>query len=387
MNYFSYIILFISLSTPLLSFGQLDNTVFYTQDSLSGNKNDLYFNFSSTGFHKNDEYYSSFADGQTFFGYQFNPELEFYFTENISFTGGLLLQKDFGNNKFTTFQPTYKIKMRHKRNTFLFGNIRPHLNHKYIEPMMDFNRFAYEPLENGMQYLIGNKKFKADIWIDWGKMIYANSPFLEEISGGMTIEQTLLDKKRFSIKGKWQWLLYHEGGQLDTTDMDISLISNGALGLTFNYKLNSKMIDEITFDNYFTYYDKHFGIPKFQLRNGNGIYLNASVKKKHHTLMVSYWQGNQYFSMHGTPIYLSQSRSFKDEGYIEKDRKLLFFRLISNYKLSEDVNFSMRLEPFYDFNRSWKDTWSNGIIDFSSGFYIQLEKSFLVKNIKDKRVE
>ena len=380
-------ILFILFFLPFWSFGQLDNSPFYTNDSLNGKPNDVYLHVKSLGFNRNDEYYSRFANGQTHFGYQFNPEIEYYFSDKITLTTGLFVQKDFGNNQYTVLQPTYRLKLKHKNNLFIFGNIRSHLNHKYIEPLMDFEQFYFRPLENGLQYLIYRKSFEADLWLDWEKMIYPNSPFLEEITGGMTTNTTLFQNEKIKLKMPLQWLVYHEGGQLDTTNSEISLISNGALGFTLEYLTKSKLIDKITLDNYLTYYSKHFGIDKFQLKQGNGIYLNATFQKKHQMVMFSYWQGYNYFSMHGGPIYLSQSRSFKNNGDIEAQRKLLFIRIISNFKLSEDVNLSMRLEPFYDFNRSWKETWTNGMIDFSNGLYIQLEKRFFVTNLKDRKIE
>ena len=97
---------------PLLCNAQLDNSPFYDSDTIYGEKNDLYVNIKTLGFNRNDEYYSDFANGQTFFGYQFNPEMEFFISDNISLSAGLFTTQDFGNPKFTNLQPTYKIKIK-----------------------------------------------------------------------------------------------------------------------------------------------------------------------------------------------------------------------------------------------------------------------------------
>ena len=63
---------------------QLDNKAFYLPSSFQAEKEKcLYFSFSNLNFSKNNEYFNKIADGYTLFGYQVNPEIVFFPSENI----------------------------------------------------------------------------------------------------------------------------------------------------------------------------------------------------------------------------------------------------------------------------------------------------------------
>ncbi len=360
---------------------QLDNRPFITKDTIYGEKNDLFVNIKSLSFNRNDEYYTKFADGQTFFGYQFEPSFEYNLTDKISLTAGVFATKDFGNSKFEQVQPIYKLKVATKSGLLIFGNIQSHLNHRYIEPIYDFRSILKRPRENGIQYLINKKKWNSDLWIDWQKNIYEGSDFLEEIYGGTYTEYVVSDSGKFRLTVPLQLLLFHEGGQIDVSPDPLQLKSNTALG--FKISLPQKgWLDKIETDNHIIYYRDHMIDDDWAFHEGFGVYANLSFYKKHHSLMFSYWNGNEFMGIRGAPIFYSQSQSFRATGFRRRNRQLLFIRFISNYKLSEDINLSLRVEPNFDLNQPLSETFDQRIMDFSHALYINLEKRFFVKNIR-----
>ncbi len=388
-RFLTIFILFIGLFTGLRTANaQLDNSPFYAKDTLVGQKNDLFLKLKSFAYNRNDEYVSRFANGETFFGYQINPEFEYYFTSDVALSFGIFANQDFGNPALTMVQPTYQLQINHNKNRFLFGNISGNVNHKYIEPLYNFRSLILRPRETGMQYLVNHKRWNADFWMDWQRNIYPGDDFLEQIYGGISGTYHLIDKPKDKVEIPFQYVIFHEGGQIDITDDYLKLKSNRAVGITWTHKIAAdsvkSFINEFKLDNYIAFYQDHLNDTTYHFHNGNGIYLNASVRKKNHTIMVSYWQGNGYMGIRGGPNFNSESQSFKHAGRLDKNRKLLYLRLISNINIAQDVKLSLRLEPYYDFSRTWKQTFTDGILDFSNAIYINLEKRFYVKSLKEK---
>ena len=103
-------ILFTILSSFLISvnlYGQLNNRVFYLPPNYqTEKKHDLYFDLNILGFTKNNEYFNKISDGYTLFGYQLNPDILFFPSENVMLRAGLFAWKDFGNTDYSRISPT-----------------------------------------------------------------------------------------------------------------------------------------------------------------------------------------------------------------------------------------------------------------------------------------
>jgi hypothetical protein len=102
-------------------------------------KGDLRLALNSFTFFKNNEYFNKIVDGYTLFGSQLNPQLVYYPTEDLRLEAGVFLWKDFGNPLLQQVRPTYRATWTTNRHQFVLGNIRPHLNHGYIEPLLTLN--------------------------------------------------------------------------------------------------------------------------------------------------------------------------------------------------------------------------------------------------------
>ena len=133
-------------------------------DSSAG---DLRLSLNSFTFFKDNEYFNKIVDGYTLFGTQLNPQLVYYPAKNLRLEAGVFLWKDFGNPQLQQVRPTYRATWTKDKHQFILGNIRAHLNHNYIEPLLNFERVMLNPLEEGLQYrYLGNRLF-LDFWVDW----------------------------------------------------------------------------------------------------------------------------------------------------------------------------------------------------------------------------
>jgi hypothetical protein len=154
------------------SYCQLDNKAFYLPSSFQAEKDKcLYFSFSNLNFTKNNEYFNKIADGYTLFGYQVNPEVVFFPSENIGIRAGVFVWKDFGNNKYSGLAPTYSVSVRKDSLSFIFGKLDGSLKHRLIEPLYDFENILTDRLEDGIQVIYNHNLFYLDLWINWEHML------------------------------------------------------------------------------------------------------------------------------------------------------------------------------------------------------------------------
>jgi len=94
------------------------------------------------------------------------------------------------------------------------------------------------------------------------------------------------------------------------------------------------------------------------------------------SFQVGYWQGHNYFSPHGEPLFLSSS--LIDPTFYAPERKMLTIKYQIHKELTDFLDIAFRFEPYYHFD--------TGRLDHSWGIYLMLDKDFFVakpgKNFK-----
>lgn len=341
------------------------------QEGMAG---DLRFSLRSFTFFKDNEYFNRIIEGYTLFGTQLNPQLVYYPTANLRLEGGVFLWKDFGNARLRQVRPTFRATYTKGSSEFIFGNIRPHLNHGYIEPLFNFERVILKPLEEGLQYRYVSKRVGVDGWVDWQRQQYRYSNYQEEIAGGLSGSVRLTsDNSPVAVSLPVQFTATHRGGQIDTIDRPLQTLFNGATGVEARYQLPTHPTTALRVQAYGTgYYDKSFE-HQLPYRRGSGLYLNATAETRYLNVMLSYWQGQRFLSPLGGDLYQSASRSVANPTYTEPRRRILIVRLLRDFSLGEAAAITVRLEPVHDFEE--KKT------DFAAGIYLNFRQEWLLSNI------
>lgn len=374
--------LFISLLLLFIvsfSSAQLNNRAFEQKLIINEvDSNSLFFGFNALGFSKNNEYFNDIADGFTLFGYQFNPYLSYQPLKNFRFDFGLYLQKDFGTNDFSEISPTFSFKYQKEYYSIVFGTLEGSVNHNLIEPLYDFENVLIDRLENGIQFLYEKDKLKLDAWVDWQNMIFRGDDDQEEVSGGLSAQYNLIDKD-YKLYLPVQFLVFHQGGQIDLNDDPLVTLINTAIGLGFKKPISDVgFLKSFITENYYVYYNDFSSQSLRAFENGNGWYLNTTIEMKHGLeLMASYWRGNEFISINGGQLYPSVSSTVKRPDAVEEIRELLIFRIFHNIKIADNLYISSRFEPFYDLK--------NQKFEFSHGIYINYRPRFFLLKTKDNR--
>jgi len=340
----------------------------------SAEQGDFLVQLKSFTFFKDNEYFNEIVEGYTLFGTQLNPQLVYYPTKNLRLEGGVFLWKDFGNPQLRQVRPTFRATWTVGNNHFIFGNILPNLNHQYIEPLLDFERVILKPLEEGLQYRLTSKRVFLDVWVDWLKQEYPGVAYQEQIAGGLSSSFHLTsDNSAFSVSIPFQFTARHFGGQIDTLHAPVQTLFDYATGVVARLPLGGAVLQAVRVNAYGTLYRDNSGFFRLPYTQGSGLYLNGTLETRYADLMLSYWQGHQFYAPLGGPYYQSVASRYGTPGYTDAERRLLLVRLLRDFRITDAAAVTVRVEPVYDMG--------NKILDYSFGVYLNFRQEWLLGNL------
>lgn len=345
------------------SFAQIDNTFLRDEISVSGKDSNVFgTSFSLFNYMRNTEYFNNIELGRTLFGYQFQPKLFYQPNQHVKIEAGVFLRNDFGGlNPYTQAMPTFTLKIKNNDFSFLFGTIEGALSHRLIEPMYNIEYAITKRIENGAQIKYDGSKQFFDAWINWENFIERGSSSKEIVTAGISNLTTIYASKTgFKIDLPLQLTIHHHGGQITTDTSNLTVQINTAAGIRLSKQYSNILINELRLDGYYTSYNETSNSGAFPFKNGSGLYANFLIKSKIVDMMFSYWNGNSYLAPRGSYIY--QSQSIDVPTYTEKNRELLFVRLMREQPIFGNLYMTARFEPVYDMR--------NKIFDYSYSLYL-----------------
>ncbi len=336
---------------------------------------DLRLAFNSFTFFKDNEYFNDIVEGYTLFGTQLNPQLVYYPIKDLRLEAGVFLWKDFGNPTLRQVRPTYRATWTHGASQFIFGNIKANLSHQYIEPLLDFERVMLKPLEEGLQYRLNTKRIFLDVWVDWLKQEYAGVAYQEQIAGGLSSSFRLTNASSpVDVSIPVQFTARHFGGQIDTLHAPIQTLLDYASGVVARVPLHGRTLQAVRINAYGLLFDDHsFANFRLPYQRGNGLYVNGALETRYVDLMLSYWQGHQFYAPLGGNYYQSIASRYGTPGFTDAERRLLLVRLLRDFRISDAAAVTVRVEPVYDFNKQ--------LLDFSFGVYLNFRQEWLLGNV------
>ncbi len=369
-----YAIVLVLTVIALPAMGQLNNSFLeWPRVYDEADSGRFYAGFRTLGFMRNNEYFN-YIDGYTLFGYQFNPFVAWQAGRHVRIEAGAYLAQSFGEDDFDQILPTFTISYQKRNHRILFGTLRGTLSHRLIEPLFDFeNVLNQNRPEYGFQYRLESDQLFIDAWIDWRNAISAGDEEQEELLAGFSGEYKFIQQNAGGFSLLLQSSAFHQGGQIDATDLPVATYYNMAAGLKWWFSPAGK-IRLISTDAYFVASAADGGDLPESFNSGDGFYANLLVESAMNLgLMISYWKSEDYYSPAGGQLY--QNISYTDETF-GTDRQLLFFRLLYDRELSDGLHLGIRGEPFLDL--------SDNEFEWSAGFYLVYDIQFKLGN-KNKK--
>jgi hypothetical protein len=245
--------------------------------------------------------------------------------------------------------------------------------------MFNFERVMLNPLEEGIQVRYQGTRLFVDQWVDWQRQQYRYSNYQEEVAGGISSSYRVSrDGSPWHVAVPFQFTAIHHGGQIDTLDKPLQTVFNEALGLEVRRTLAGPNLEAVRFSGYgLGFQDYSFTRGQFPFRYGRGLYLNATLESRYVDVMLSYWQGQRFISPLGGDLYQGVSRTVSNPTFVDRDRQLVFVRLMRDFHLGDAAALTARAEPVFDLNAK--------LLDYSFAMYLNFRQEWLLGNI-GKRV-
>lgn len=332
------------------------------------------FSLRVLAFNKNNEYFNKIVSGYTLFGTRIIPSVGWQLHEQVKVSAGIFLQKDFGNNNLTYSIPYFSILYDWNDSQLLFGNINGSIHHRQIEPLEDFERLLYDIPESGIQYTYKTNKIFFDTWINWEKMIYQDSPFKEEVSGGIVGRYDMIDINNIKVSTHYQLRGYHRAGQIDAV-REQALITrfNNAVGASLTKDYQGGFIKGHEWEAYYLHYIDNSRVFQLPYIQGHAYYLNSTLKTKIGDFMLSYWYGDHFHSYKGGRLYQSFTTD-PNSRFFEDVRHLLILRVMNEFHIGNTAKLLLRFEPYWDLR--------NKTFEFSHAIYFNIFKTIPIQKSK-----
>ncbi|NER04433.1 MAG: hypothetical protein F6K17_18370, partial [Okeania sp. SIO3C4] len=213
--------------------------IYRDRDSIiAKEENTLYFRFQNANFFKNNEYFGEVIPGYTLPGFDFTPLLIYHPTKNTKLEAGyqlkLLFGKDNDMDRASFLRFHWQIR---EWFAVILGTLYSHNSHNLPEPIMN-PEFSFSTIrDEGLQFLINRKNWKADLWVSWDDFIWFGDAANEKVWGGLS------GKLKFDIgTSRLEIPVYvtadHTGGQIDATDNPSTTELNVGSGLRFKKSLS-----------------------------------------------------------------------------------------------------------------------------------------------------
>lgn len=371
-RFLPFIFLIVLISGSLKLSAQVDNYILY--DSIAwqrGEEGTLKFEFNASPYFRNTEYFNTIELGRTLLGYQLQPQLSLALSGRVKLSGGIFVRRDFGSPEaFTDIQPTFSLKARQGDFCFIFGNLEGALSHRLPEPVYDINRYIEHRQEQGIQLKYENERSFVDLFIDWTRAINRQSNDQEKFTVGLNLKHQLLDPyKNYRLIPSAFVVGSHKGGQIGTNSDPVTMEWN--MGAGIRLEQGSKNRFGFVEFQYLLYKNPDF-VPGLIPNTGNGLLANLGMRLHAITVSGGIWNGNDFNSAGGTPIY--SSRSIDNPQTYEQNRKLVFLRFMYEKSLMKSpVLASFRIEPIMDLNQD--------ILDYSYSLYLVYRGAFSIRKL------
>ena len=321
-------------------------------------------------FFDDKEFVNDIKKGYTHPGFFIQPMLVYKPSSHTRVSAGLHTLYFAGADSVEKVVPVLSLEVKLMRGIeMILGTIHSKQAHFLPEPLFKPERLYTAQPETGIQFLTLTDHFVADSWTNWERYIKTGSPFQEVFTMGFA---GIYKPGSFSSKSGLALHLsgfgVHNGGQIDSTNLDVTTMINLASGLSYAHPiLNCKINFGIELFGFLSS-DKSPN-PSSKYKNGRAIYPKLFVESLSVRAELGYWSSSTFVNPRGEELFGSYS-IVKPE-FDSKNRKLVTAKLIYSAEVTEGFSVGGRVETYYDPGSS--------ILDWAFTFRMVFDKNLLIR--------
>lgn len=343
-----------------------------------GDSGKLSINPYASAFFDDREYISNTKKGYTYPGFFIQPQLKYKPNKKTSISAGFYTLYFAGNDSVERFVPTLSLQVKLLDGIeLIIGTLHSQQLHYLPEPLIKperlFNsitdKYIKSQPETGIQFLTEKERFKSDSWTNWERYIKQGSRFQEVFTMGFSmIFKPSTFKTRNGLTVNLFGLAVHNGGQIDSSYLDVTTMINLAAGLSYSFPIragrNSLGIEATGFLST----DKSPN-PKSKYLNGNAIYPKIFIEGNSLRGELGYWYASKFVNPRGEELF--GSYSFVKPEFDEDIRNLVTAKIIYSVEVAKGFNLGGKFETYYDTKSS--------ILDWAFTIRVVFDSDILLK--------
>lgn len=394
---------FLTSGRTIMGHAQISEKVFRTDyhiDSLKNNR--LFVEIDNISFFRNIESPNIIVPGYTLPGFRLQAKAACYPVPNIKLESGfhslwfwgadsypafayssLAYWRGERSNKLVHIYPFFRAQAKlSEQVNIVLGNLYGASNHRLVEPLHNPELDLIADPETGMQVLYDTKWLHFDTWVNWETFIYKMDTKQEAFSFGISaLFKCNSPESTVHVCFPLQILAQHRGGQIDTTNLPVQTMLNGAAGIGLDWHFRHRTLKKIHLELNMLGYYQHAG-NLWPLKRGYGTAASVSADLLDFRVKAAYWKCNNFISMYGNPLFGAPSMSAPDAYFMHPGMYSLggeYTRTFAaGYALGIDFDFNLR--PSCLINDPSTGVYSVPTKTYYSfGVYLRLNPSFLIK--------
>lgn len=353
---------FILLLTFTTTFSQEFWVKKNTRESvLVGDSGKLSINPYASAFFDDREYISDIKKGYTYPGFFIQPHVRYKPNKKTSISAGFYTLYFAGNDSVERFTPVLSLEVKLLEGVeLILGTLHSQQLHFMPEPLMKperlFNsvtdKFISSQPETGIQFITEKERFRSDSWTNWERYIKQGSRFQEVFTWGLS---AILKPSTFSNRNGLTINLFglavHNGGQIDSSYLDVTTMINLAAGASYSFPIGGGRNSFGVEATGFLSTDKSPN-PKIK-QDGKAIYTKLFIEGKNLRSELGYWHSNKFVNPRGEELF--GSYSFVRPEFNEDIRKLITAKIIYSVEVAKGFNLGGKFETYYDTKASILD--------------------------------
>lgn len=289
-------------------------TIFSALMIMSGNlagqtEDTLSLSFRSISFIRNNEYYSPVVEGYTLLGYFIQPELVYKPSNRVTLKLGAHLLSYSGTGKYSSVRPLFSSILKITENcSFLLGTLSGSDRHMMSDPLFYRERMYSNYSEDGLQFVINNRRLFSDTWVSWENFIFKGGNDREIFTAGESFRYTVpVFPDILFLTLPVQLHVKHYGGQITDYPEPVETFLTASAGAGIDCDIAGGRSGRV-FAEYFYFHNRQLnGAENSALVKGHASWIKTGYSYKVVKLESGLWKGRNFYAPDGNPIFYSMS--------------------------------------------------------------------------------
>ena len=330
----------------------------------------LNFRLESMSFFHNTEYMGDIVDGYTWTGAWVRPKLSYTFSDKLKLDVGGHFLRYHSRDGYTIQRPWFSAQYQmFPKMKAIFGNLNVNKNQGLVKQLWEPERIMTDAPREGVQFLYESKYIELQNWMGWEQFILRGDPYQEHFTFGLSGRGQIFPNSGLKIHIPLQVLVYHRGGEIDSSPLGVITDLNYATGLETQFNAGDGFLKNIDLNLHWIGYDCPDGPAPYGYKRGHGYSVTVAADTHLGKFSLDYWNAYQFIAPYGKRIYMSISD--RDIALSQTDRSQVAFNYMMKQHILKDIEFAFQGEALYDFLTTR--------FSFAFGYYLVINQDFLLK--------